>query len=69
MCSLRETYVVRLQPDLPYFGIAQKYSAGQIRIQSTIMAYVHTLHEIYFVGAVVELPTQEKNKCTMPNAF
>ena len=33
------------------------------------MAYVHTLHEIYFVGTVVELPTQEKNKCTMPNAF
>ena len=33
------------------------------------MAYVHTLHEIYFVGAVVELPTQEKNKCTVPNAF
>ena len=27
------------------------------------MAYVHTLHEIYFVRAVVELPTQEKNKC------
>ena len=33
------------------------------------MAYVHTLHEIYFVGAVVELPTEEKSKCTMPNAF
>ena len=33
------------------------------------MAYVHTLHEIYFVGAVVELPTQEKNICTLPSAF
>ena len=33
------------------------------------MAYVHTLHEMYFVATVVELPTQEKNKCTMPNAF
>ena len=33
------------------------------------MTYLHTIHEIIFIGAVKELPSQEKNKYAMPIDF
>ena len=60
---------MRLHLDLPYFDIAKRYSVSQTTTQNIIMTYLYTLHEIFFVGAMAELRTQEKNKCTIPNAF
>ena len=62
-------FLIRLRLDLPYFDIAKRYSVSQTTIQNIVMTYLHTIHEIFFIGAMKELPSQEKNKCAMPIAF
>ena len=62
-------FLIRLRLDLPYFDIAKRYSVSQTTIQNSVMTYLHTIHEIFFIGAMKELPSQEKNKCAMPIAF
>ena len=42
---------------------------SQTTIQNIIMTYLHSLHETFFSGAMASIPSQQRNKCTMPESF
>ena len=62
-------FLMRLRLDLPYYDLAIRYSVSETTIQNIIMTYLHALHEIFFVGMMKDLPSQEKNKCSLPGSF
>ena len=62
-------FLIRLCLDLPYIDIAKRYSVSQTTIQAIVMTYLHTIHEIFFIGVIKELPSQEKNKMCDANCL
>ena len=61
--------LMRLKLDIPYFDIAKRYSVSHSTIQNIIMTYLYALHRIFFEGMMSTPPSQEKNKCSLPESF
>jgi len=61
--------LLRLRLDLPYFDLASRYSVSETTIKNIVMTYLYAMHEIFFVGMMGELPSQEKNKYCLPGSF
>ena len=61
--------LLRLRLDLPYFDLASRYSVSETTIKNIVMIYLYAMHEIFFVGMMGELPSQEKNKYCLPGSF
>ncbi len=62
-------FLMRLRLDLPYFDLSRRYSVSQTTIQNILMTYLHAVHKIFFVGIMSQIPSQEKNKCSLPSSF
>ena len=61
--------LMRLKLDLPYFDLARRYTVSQTTIQNIVMTFLHALHEIFFEGMMDSLPSQQKNRCSLPESF
>ena len=61
--------LMRLKLDIPYFDIAKRYSVSHSTIQNIVMTYLYALHRIFFEGMMSTPPSQEKNKCSLPESF
>jgi len=61
--------LMRLRLDLPYFDLAQRFGLSQTTIQNIFMTFLHALHEIIVVGCMSSIPSQLKNKSSLPDLF
>ena len=61
--------LMRLKLDLPYFDLARRYTVSQTTIQNIVMTFLHAPHEIFFEGMMDSLPSQQKNRCSLPESF
>ena len=62
-------FIARLRLDLPYFDLATRFCVSHTTVQNIFLTYLHVFHEIFFVGLMDEIPSLEKNRCSMPSSF
>ena len=60
---------MKLKLDLPYFDLAKRYAVSQTTIQNIFMTYLYALHQIFFLVSMTQLPSQNKNKASLPDSF
>ena len=60
---------MKLKLDLPYFDLAKRYAVSQTTIQNIFMTYLYAMHQIFFLGSMTQLPSQNKNKASLPDSF
>ena len=60
---------MKLKLDLPYFDLSKRYAVTQKTLQNILMTYLYAMHQIFCVGSMTELPSQNKNEASLPDSF
>ena len=62
-------FIVRLRLNLPYFDLARRFCVSHTTVQNIFLTYLHAFHEIFYIGIMDEIPSLEKNRCSLPSSF
>ena len=60
---------MKLRHNFPHFDLAVKFNCSCATITNIVITWINILHQVLFKKCISKIPSREKNKLCMPNAF
>lgn len=61
--------LVKLRNNFPHFDLAVKFNCSKATVSNVVITWVTVLHAILFTKCMSSIPSREKNKKCLPDAF